>query len=78
MLKGYNRKNGANRCAMKIDIQKAYDIVDWSFLRHILAQFRFHSKIIQWVMICISTTLFSICINGERYGIFKGGRGLRQ
>ncbi|GKA53579.1 hypothetical protein Tco_0746894, partial [Tanacetum coccineum] len=26
LLRGYNRKNGAKRCALKIDLQKAYDI----------------------------------------------------
>ncbi|GJU40154.1 RNA-directed DNA polymerase, eukaryota, reverse transcriptase zinc-binding domain protein [Tanacetum coccineum] len=50
ILRGYNRKNGAKRCAMKIDIQKAYN----------------------------TTTSFTICLNGERYGYFKSGRGLRQ
>ncbi|GKC61007.1 RNA-directed DNA polymerase, eukaryota, reverse transcriptase zinc-binding domain protein, partial [Tanacetum coccineum] len=32
LLKGYDRKNGINRCCFKIDIAKAYDTVDWCFL----------------------------------------------
>ncbi|GKC87562.1 hypothetical protein Tco_1148211 [Tanacetum coccineum] len=36
LLRGYNRKNGPKRCAMQIDIQKAYDTVSWSFLEEIL------------------------------------------
>ncbi|GJV64974.1 RNA-directed DNA polymerase, eukaryota, reverse transcriptase zinc-binding domain protein [Tanacetum coccineum] len=36
LLNGYNRKNGAKRCVMKIDIQKAYDTVNWDFLRNAL------------------------------------------
>ncbi|GJY45431.1 RNA-directed DNA polymerase, eukaryota, reverse transcriptase zinc-binding domain protein [Tanacetum coccineum] len=31
LLRGSNRKNGRKRCAMQIDIQKAYDTVNWSF-----------------------------------------------
>ncbi|XP_071726798.1 uncharacterized protein [Rutidosis leptorrhynchoides] len=33
---------------------------------------------VDWIMICVSTVSFSICVNGEVYGFFKGGRGLRQ
>ncbi|GKB24354.1 RNA-directed DNA polymerase, eukaryota, reverse transcriptase zinc-binding domain protein [Tanacetum coccineum] len=30
------------------------------------------------IMVCISTPKFTICVNGESFGYFKGGRGLRQ
>ncbi|GKC24529.1 RNA-directed DNA polymerase, eukaryota, reverse transcriptase zinc-binding domain protein [Tanacetum coccineum] len=36
LLKGYDRKDGPNRVAMKIDIQKSYDTVNWKFLEAIL------------------------------------------
>ncbi|GJY16874.1 RNA-directed DNA polymerase, eukaryota, reverse transcriptase zinc-binding domain protein [Tanacetum coccineum] len=78
ILRGYGRKNGAKRCAMKIDLQKAYDTVSWNFLEFILKKFRFHKKMVRWIMKCVKTAGFSICINGVRYGYFKGGRGLRQ
>ncbi|GKC58902.1 RNA-directed DNA polymerase, eukaryota, reverse transcriptase zinc-binding domain protein [Tanacetum coccineum] len=29
ILRGYDRKNGPKRCAMKIDLRKAYDIINW-------------------------------------------------
>nr|GEU95659.1 hypothetical protein [Tanacetum cinerariifolium] len=38
------------RCAFKVDIQKAYDTVDWGFLRSILAGFRFHPTMVEWIM----------------------------
>ncbi|GKB13443.1 RNA-directed DNA polymerase, eukaryota, reverse transcriptase zinc-binding domain protein [Tanacetum coccineum] len=44
LLRGYNRKNGSKRCAMQIDIQKAYDTVSWSFLEDTLGNFGFHRK----------------------------------
>ncbi|GKB94345.1 RNA-directed DNA polymerase, eukaryota, reverse transcriptase zinc-binding domain protein, partial [Tanacetum coccineum] len=78
LLKGYNRKNGAKRCAMKIDIQKAYDTVNWEFLRSYLTLVGFHETMINWIMVCISSASFSIYVNGELCGFFKGGRGLRQ
>ncbi|GJW05389.1 RNA-directed DNA polymerase, eukaryota, reverse transcriptase zinc-binding domain protein [Tanacetum coccineum] len=78
LLKGYNRKSGPARCALKIDIAKAYDTVDWNFLEQIMKNFGFHDKFIGWVMTCVSSAAFSICLNGERHGYFKSGRGLRQ
>ncbi|GJY29441.1 RNA-directed DNA polymerase, eukaryota, reverse transcriptase zinc-binding domain protein [Tanacetum coccineum] len=78
LLKGYNCINGPKRCAFKIDIQKAYDTVSWEFLKDIMGRFGFPSKMIGWIMTCISTPKFTICVNGERYGYFKGRRGLRQ
>ncbi|GKB49651.1 RNA-directed DNA polymerase, eukaryota, reverse transcriptase zinc-binding domain protein [Tanacetum coccineum] len=33
---------------------------------------------VKWIMTCITSTKFSINVNGERVGYFKGGRGLRQ
>ncbi|GJZ02027.1 RNA-directed DNA polymerase, eukaryota, reverse transcriptase zinc-binding domain protein [Tanacetum coccineum] len=76
LLRGYNRKQETNRCA--INIQKAYDTVSWKFLKDVLKEVGFHLVMINWVMICISIASFSICINGEVCGYFKGGRGLRQ
>ncbi|GKB92869.1 RNA-directed DNA polymerase, eukaryota, reverse transcriptase zinc-binding domain protein [Tanacetum coccineum] len=78
LLKGYNRKNGPKRCALKIDIAKSYDTVNWDFLKQILIHFGFHEKIIGWIMTCVTSAAFTVCVNGERYGYFKSGRGLRQ
>ncbi|GKE35218.1 RNA-directed DNA polymerase, eukaryota, reverse transcriptase zinc-binding domain protein [Tanacetum coccineum] len=77
LLRGYNRKNWPKRCAMQIDIQKAYDTVDWTFLESTLVKFGFPKKMVKWIMACISSSSFSICLNGEIHGFFKGGRGLR-
>ncbi|GKC69120.1 RNA-directed DNA polymerase, eukaryota, reverse transcriptase zinc-binding domain protein [Tanacetum coccineum] len=78
LLKGYDRKDGPNRVAMKVDIQKANDTVNWKFLEAILREFGFHEKMVEWITQCITTASFSICVNGERFSYFKGGRGLRQ
>ncbi|GKA05135.1 RNA-directed DNA polymerase, eukaryota, reverse transcriptase zinc-binding domain protein [Tanacetum coccineum] len=78
LLRGYNRNNGPQRCAMQIDIQKAYDTASWSFLEETLGKFGFHRKMVTWIMTCVKSTSFSICLNGDMHGFFKGGRGLRQ
>ncbi|GJU39339.1 retrovirus-related pol polyprotein from transposon TNT 1-94 [Tanacetum coccineum] len=33
LMRNYHRKRGPPRCAFKVDIHKAYDTVDWGFLR---------------------------------------------
>nr|GEU83137.1 RNA-directed DNA polymerase, eukaryota, reverse transcriptase zinc-binding domain protein [Tanacetum cinerariifolium] len=78
LLKGYERKEGPKRIAMKVDIQKAYDTVNRKFLKEILNGFGFHERMVHWIMSCVTTMAFSICVNGKSCRYFKGGRGLRQ
>nr|GEX14201.1 hypothetical protein [Tanacetum cinerariifolium] len=78
LMRGYNRRNGPKRCAMQIDIQKAYDTVSWRYLENVLIKFAFPVKMVNWIMACISSSAFFICLNGKVYGYFKGRRGLRQ
>ncbi|GJX62158.1 RNA-directed DNA polymerase, eukaryota, reverse transcriptase zinc-binding domain protein [Tanacetum coccineum] len=78
LLRGYNRKDGPKRCVMQINIHKAYDIVSWDFLEDILCKFGFHKVMVGWIMKYVRTSSFSICLNGEMHGFFKGGRGLRR
>ncbi|XP_021996282.1 uncharacterized protein LOC110893484 [Helianthus annuus] len=78
LMHNYHRNNGPPRCAFKVDIQKAYDTVDWSFLMRVLMGFGFHSKMVEWIMTCVSTPTYSVCVNGDVHGYFKGKRGLRQ
>ncbi|GJX28468.1 RNA-directed DNA polymerase, eukaryota, reverse transcriptase zinc-binding domain protein [Tanacetum coccineum] len=58
LLKGYDRKDGLKRVALKIDLQKAYDTVNWSFLEDILKGFDFHDKMVLWIMKCVTTTSY--------------------
>nr|GEY69839.1 hypothetical protein [Tanacetum cinerariifolium] len=71
LLRGYNRKNGPKICALMIDIKKAYDTVSWSFLENILHKFGFHSDMVEWIMVCITTASFSININGSPYEFIR-------
>ncbi|GJV29926.1 putative RNA-directed DNA polymerase, eukaryota, reverse transcriptase zinc-binding domain protein [Tanacetum coccineum] len=78
VMHNYHRDRGPPRCAFKVDIQKAYDMVDWKFLSNILILFGFHKKMVKWIMACVSSASFSLCINGDIHGYFNGKRGLRQ
>ncbi|GJV97696.1 putative reverse transcriptase domain, reverse transcriptase zinc-binding domain protein, partial [Tanacetum coccineum] len=78
LIRNYHRRRGPPRCAFKVDIQKAYDTVDWAFLESILIGFGFHHKMINRIMTSVSTTSYSVCVNGDLHGWFRGKRGLRQ
>ncbi|XP_049406369.1 uncharacterized protein LOC125870045 [Solanum stenotomum] len=78
LLRHYNRKNVSPRCLMKIDLKKAYDMVSWEFLEEVLTGFRFPEGFIKWIMMCVTTTMFYMKVNGENHGYFAGRRGLRQ
>ncbi|KAJ9536716.1 hypothetical protein OSB04_un000101 [Centaurea solstitialis] len=78
LVQGYDRQNGPPRCSFKIDIQKAYDSVDWCFLCTILDRMGFHPIMRHWIMELVATTSFSIMVNGDSHGFFKGERGIRQ
>ncbi|GJW92197.1 retrovirus-related pol polyprotein from transposon TNT 1-94 [Tanacetum coccineum] len=44
---------------------------------NVLVGFGFHKKMVNWIMQCVTTVAFTLNINGERVGYFRGGRGLR-
>ncbi|KAL0284163.1 UNVERIFIED_CONTAM: putative mitochondrial protein [Sesamum radiatum] len=78
MFSGYNRQGLPMRCALKVDLRKAYDTVEWDFLSAVLHLFGFPDIFIGWIEECVTTPMFSVCINGNPHGFFKGSRGLRQ
>ena len=45
--------------ALKLDIIKAYDKVDWGFLQFMLRKIGFAEQWISWLMLCISTIEYS-------------------
>jgi len=78
LVKDYHKDSISTRCAMKIDISKAFDSLQWSFLTHVLAAMNFPGEFIHWISLCMSTASFSIQVNGELAGYFRSARGLRQ
>lgn len=63
---------------LEIDMEKAYDRLEWVFLYKVMKRFGFLEVWIQWVLQCIITPSFFILINGAPYGFFKFERGLGQ
>ncbi|XP_058211806.1 uncharacterized protein LOC131323991 [Rhododendron vialii] len=78
IVKNYPREGGNPRCAIKMDLMKAYDLVDWDVLLNIMRTMEFPSQFISWLQVCITSPMFSVVINGELEGFFPRKRGLRQ
>jgi len=63
---------------IKIDLSKAYDRINWIYLRMLLTHLGFKHDFISWIMGCITSVSFANLINGVASPFFKGHRGLRQ
>jgi hypothetical protein len=71
-------KQGVPGVLCKLDVEKAYDHVNWDFLLYLLQRCGFPPRWRNWIRFCISTVRFSILINGCPSGFFESSRGLRQ
>ncbi|KAL0293373.1 UNVERIFIED_CONTAM: Transposon TX1 uncharacterized protein [Sesamum angustifolium] len=65
-------------CALKVDLRKAYDTVEWDFLIATLQMFGFPATFIRWIEECVTSAHYSVVVNGGVHGFFAGARGLRQ
>ena len=61
----------------KLDIEKAYDQINWNFILKVLKKMGFGDKWVGWIEWCISTATFSILVNGSPASFFGSSRGLR-
>ena len=62
----------------KLDIEKAYDSMNWNFLMKVLHKMGFGSRWMEWIWWCILTAKFFILVNGVPAGYFSNSKGLRQ
>ncbi|KAG6513034.1 hypothetical protein ZIOFF_031180 [Zingiber officinale] len=63
---------------LKLDMAKAYDRVQWGVLFRVMAAFGFSETVIAFIRRCVTSSWFSVLVNGQLSGFFRSQRGLRQ
>jgi len=61
----------------KVDFEKAFDSIDWSYLQAVMKKMNFPTLWCKWIIECISTATTSVLVNGSPIDGFKFEHGLR-
>ena len=72
------KKGKLGYMAIKVDLEKAYDKLEWSFIRGMLIRANLPADLIDIIMSCVSTVLTPILVNLEALDPIYPSRGIRQ
>lgn len=78
LMRGYSRKNISPRCAIQMDIHKAYNTVELSALENIMREMNFPKQFICWTLLRVQPASYMYNINGCTTEPLKARRGLWQ
>lgn len=78
MLNNINKKVQGSNIILKVDIAKAYDTMEWSFILKAMEKFGFSPLWCDMMYRCFSSVWYTVGLQGHRFGFFKPLKGLRQ
>ncbi|XP_074306400.1 uncharacterized protein LOC141641645 [Silene latifolia] len=75
-----NHRNYGKKClmAVKADMSKAYDRLNWNFIKGVLSSLNLSGSMVHLIMSTIETVTYDILINGAPLEKFKPRCGIRQ
>ena len=74
-----NKRTGnMGQMAIKLDISKAYNYVEWGFLRSIMLKSGIDEQWVRLAMEIVCTSSYSMLINGEPRGYITPSRGIKH
>lgn len=59
-------------------VYKAYDLVEWEFLKKIMNHLGVDERLVKIIMSCLSSICYFVLLNGQPVGNMKPSRGLHQ
>ncbi|XP_058776651.1 uncharacterized protein LOC131650971 [Vicia villosa] len=74
----YAKRNKKELFLFKVDFEKAFDSVSWDYLFYVMKRMNFGPKWLGWIQACVTSSSFSVLINGSPTIDFQAKRGLRQ
>ncbi|XP_074300122.1 uncharacterized protein LOC141631336 [Silene latifolia] len=72
LVRYYSRKTVSSRSMFKLDLQKAYDTIEWGFVEQMLGALHFPEKFKGLIMSCITSTSFTLNLNDDLMLFCKG------
>ncbi|XP_028765313.1 uncharacterized protein LOC114723286 [Neltuma alba] len=74
-----NKKKGKKiEMAVKIDMKKAYDRLEWCFIEEVMRKMGFGEKWIGWIMQCVTSASLNLVVSWKKVAGISMGRGIRQ
>lgn len=72
-----NKKVGKKgHMALKLDMTKAYDRVEWDFIRVMMERIGFAQSWVAFIMKCVSMVSYLVLLHGNKGDRFRPMRGL--
>ena len=79
VIHSINKKKGkVGYMALKIDLEKVYDKLEWSFIKDMLVKINLLVDLVDIIMSCVLTVFTFIMVNEDALESIYSSRGIRQ